>query len=328
MRRGIVFIVVLSAALCWSPGGSAEDRPTEISVGYSQQWPTPSLFSREKGIFDSALGLKVNWIPFASGNEMSAAMASGEVQIAYSLGHVPFLVGVSSGLDLTMIGIALGYSENDNCILSGGAGINGGNASLLEGRKVAVQTGSITHFKLLKVLSHLKVDFSRVQIVAAADGDAAAEALRRGEVVMACASGGALQAMTDLGKPLMTGAEQEAIGLKVFDTVSVSTGFMLQQPEIVQAFMDVIEASNEQWHLNPDPMRAAIARAANPNQDGFDGTIDEFDFPGAAQQKTDAWMGGLVPAYSKEIADFFVEQGRLDKTLESYERFITTRFLR
>ena len=56
--------------------------------------------------------------------------------------------------------------------------------------------------------------------------------------------------------------------------------------------------------------------------------LDGFLFPSAAEQKTEKWLGGMVPAYSKEIADFFVDQGKLGKALDNYERFITTRFLR
>ena len=117
--------------------------------------------------------------------------------------------------------------------------------------------------------------------------------------------------MSGLGQPLMSGAEQADIGLKVFDVVAVPTEFMNQHPETVQAFMDVIEATNQQWRKNPDPMRAAIARAANMAAEGSNQTLSGFSFPSAAEQKTEAWMGAQVANYSKEVADFFVTHGRL-----------------
>ncbi len=74
---------------------------------------------------------------------------------------------------------------------------------MLEGRKVATRPGSVSHFKLLKVLKHLGVDSSRVEIVPVRDPTAMIEALSRHEVAMACAYGGTLNALQQHGSPLM-----------------------------------------------------------------------------------------------------------------------------
>lgn len=302
-------------------------KPAEVNVAYFLGWPTPNQFAHLKNTYDSVLGTKVNWLPFANGHQMSKAMAVGEVDIAYSQGHMPFVIGVTRGLELTMVGVAVGYSENDNCIVRSDSGISKANAKALEGKSVATLTGNVTHYRLLKVLAHLGVDHSKVNIKPM-KGEAAASALQSGEVVMACAFGSALQSMVSLGKPLMTSAEQEALGLKVFDVVSVATPFMNKNPEIVQAFMDVTEAANEQWHKNPDPMRTTIARAADMDRAGSNKALARFTFPAATDQKSIAWMGAMVADYSKDLADFFVEQRQLSKALDSYERFISTQFLR
>lgn len=328
MKRGIVFLLALWAGLFATTGSAAEPRPTEISVGYFTQWPTPAQFAQVKKTFDSALGLSVNWLPFDSGDAINAALAENRVQIAYSQGHAPFLVGVTQGLDLTMVGIAVAYPENDNCILRDDAGITRANAAQLAGKKVAVRAGSVSHFRLLRVLDHLGLDPSRVEIVATADDTATASALQQGDVVMACASGGALRAIRTLGKPLLSGAEQAALGLRLFDAITTRTAFMNQHPEILQSFMDVVEAANKQWRINPEPMRAAIARAAQMDQDGANRALTEFSFPSIGEQKSDAWMGAGVATYSKDLAEFFVAQGQLERALDSYDRFVTTRFLR
>lgn len=324
----IALVIALCAAMPGSSVLAAGHKPTEITVAYFQQWPAPGLFAQAKQSFDYALGLKVNWVAFGSGSEMNAAMAAGEVQIAYSQGHVPFLVGVSGGLDLTMVGVAVGYPDNDNCIVRDDAGISRDTASRLEGRKIATQVGSATHFRLLKTLAHLRVDPAKVEILPMENGAASARALQQGEVAMACAAGSALRSMEGLGNPLLTGAELERIGLRLFDIVSVPTAFMNQHPGVVQAFIDVIEASNRQWMNNPGPMRTTIARAAQMDRESSNQALDGLSFPLAAEQKSAAWMGETVPRYTKEIADFFVAQGRLEKSLDSYEAHITTRFLR
>jgi taurine transport system substrate-binding protein len=326
MKRGIILFAALWVGLFSVAGSAAGHKPTEISIGYVTQWPSPAQFAQDTKTFDFALGVSVNWVPFDNGNAMSTALA--EVQIAYSQGHVPFLVGITEGLDLTMVGIAGVYPENDNCIVPDNVGITRDNAALLAGSKVAVSPGSLSHYRMLRVLEHLGIDESQVEIVATDDGTATASALQRGEVVMACASGGVLRAIRTLGKPLLSGAEQEALGLRLFDAITVSTAFMNEHPEMVQAFMDVVGAANEQWQLNPDPMRAAIARAAQMDQGVADRALSEFSFLSIEQQKSEAWMGAEVGDYISDLADFLATHGQLGEPLENYDRFVTTRFLR
>ena len=328
MIRRLLLIAAICAGLSCVGATASEHVPGRVSVGYLVHWPTPALFAQAKHTFEYALGVEVDWRPFANGNEMNDAMARGEIQIAYAQGHVPFLVGISRGLDLTMVGVAVGYAEDDNCILRGDAGIGRDNVAQLAGRKVALRRGSLSHFRMLGVLKYLRVDPEAIEIVDVATGDAAAAALERGEVVMACAGGSALRAMQKLGKPLMSGAEQSEIGLRVFDAVTVAGEFVHQHPELIQAFMDILDASNRQWKKNPEPMIREIARVADMDRASARRALAGFTFPSALEQKSDAWLGGDVVDYSKELADFFVAEGQLPRALESYDRFITTRFLR
>ena len=326
--RGFLLLLAFAAGLAGGLAQAAGHGPERVRVGYFPQWPTPSQFSQIKQTYDYALRVEVAWLPFTDGDELNAALAAGEIDIAYAHGQVPFVVGVSRGLELTGVGIAVGYSGDDNCILRTPGAVGRDITEMLIGGKVAVEAGGITHFRLLRMLDRLGVDASQVEIVAVERGADAAAALRRGEVVMACAYGAALRSMQDLGAPLMRAAELEAMGLKVFDLVTVRTEFMRAHPDLVQAFMDVTEATNVQWRKDPTPMTAAIARAAGMDPDSARQTLSRFDFPPAAEQKSEAWLGAAVPAYLKEIADFFVAQGRLPEALDSYEPFVTTRFLR
>lgn len=328
MKRGSILLAALAVCVCTTLARAAGHGPDQVRVGYFPQWPTPSQFSQVKQNYDYALGLEVAWLPFDDGDDLNAAFAAGEIDIAYAHGQVPFVVGVSRGLDLTGVGIAVGYSGDDNCILRGDGGIGRDNIEWLAGRKVATVTGGVTHYRLLRMLAKLGVDPSRIEIVPVARGADAAAALRRGEVAMACAWGAALRSMSDLGEPLMAGDELDAMGLKIFDLVTVRTEFLRAHPKLVQAFMDVTEATNVQWRQDPEPMTPAIARAAGMDPDSARQTLERFDFPPAAEQKGDAWLGAAVPAQLKEIAEFFVTQGRLPRALDSYEPFVTTRFLR
>lgn len=323
-----LIVIYLSLLLVSNHVFAEGHKPESIKVGYFLHWPTPSQFSQLKKTYDSALGVRVDWVAFDSGIKMNQAMASGELQIAYSHGLVPFIAGVSSGQDLTVIGIAVAYPDSDNCIVRSDSGIDRNSASRLVGKRVVTRFGGVTHFRMLRLLEHLGVDPAQVDIQPVHNGVEAVMALRDGEALMACGYGNTLRELAKTGQPLLSGEEQAAIGLKLFDVVTVPTAFMNEHPDLVQAFMDVTEATNAQWRQNPDPMRASIARAADMNPMSATTVMQGFEFPSAEEQRSPAWLGEAVAEYARELAEFYVQQGGLPQALDDYAPYITTRFLR
>ena len=95
-------------------GATAVNAADEITVAYFLEWPMPFQAAKVSGAYDEALGMKVNWVAFDTGTAMSAAMASGDVQISVSQGVPPFVVAASAGQDLQILDVAVSYSENDN----------------------------------------------------------------------------------------------------------------------------------------------------------------------------------------------------------------------
>jgi len=55
---------------------------------------------------DEVLDLRVNWIPFASGDDMGRALEAGDIDIAYSQGLASFAASVASGAGLLLVGVA------------------------------------------------------------------------------------------------------------------------------------------------------------------------------------------------------------------------------
>ena len=99
---------------------AAQDK---VTVAYFLEWPTANQVAQVDKTYDKELGVEVEWRAFGNGNEMNQAMVSGDVDIAYSHGFVPFVVGVTNGAPLKLVGIAVTYSENDLCIVRDDAGI-------------------------------------------------------------------------------------------------------------------------------------------------------------------------------------------------------------
>lgn len=64
----------------------AEGPLDEITIAYYTEWPIPVMAYKDSPKLEEELGVKVNWVSFETGTAMSAAMASGDVQIALSPG--------------------------------------------------------------------------------------------------------------------------------------------------------------------------------------------------------------------------------------------------
>ncbi len=302
---------------------------SELNVAYFLEWPTANQAAQLDQTYDSELGLTVNWTAFASGGDMAQAMESGDIDISYSQGLTPFANFVTGGSDLLIVGIAVSYADADNCVAGPDYGVTKENAAeTLTGQSVYTPLGNVTHFKLLKMLEHLGVDTSTVELIQSEGGPAAVAALDSGVVAMACAFGGAVNRMVETGGNLvMTGSEQEAIGIRVFDVISTTSDFAKAHPDVVTAFLQVTEDSNRAYNTDREPLLDAIAEAAGMDREATIDLINAFSFPEKDVQLSADWMGGTVQSVMKEQMDFFVAQGEIESALPSYDAFVDTSFL-
>lgn len=317
MTRLIATILTVAAAMMSALGAAVAADIEEITVAYFTEWPTANQVAQAERWYDEELGVKVNWRIFGSGTQMADAMKAGEVQIAYSMGIIPFVVAVSEGNPISAVGVAVTYAENDNCVVHNRAAIDKANAHDLEGKKVAVPLRTVTHYKLLRTLVHLGVDTSKVEMVHMVSADAE-KALAAGEVTMACGWGGYLLRMTGHGRFLMTAMEQERIGIRVFDVVAVANDFAARHPELVTKFLAVTDKAIDYYDDNPEQARPVIAKAAGMELLESNIILSRFDFPGRKAQLSKHWLGGGVQAFTKEVADFLVEQNEIPQALADY----------
>ena len=102
--------------LAMSATASVAQGMDELTVAYFLEWPMPFQYAKQMGIYEEELGITINWRAFDTGTAMSAAMASGDVDISISQGVPPFVVAASAGQDIQVVDVAVSYSENDNCV--------------------------------------------------------------------------------------------------------------------------------------------------------------------------------------------------------------------
>ena len=153
-------------------------------------------------------------------------------------------------------------------------------------------------------------------------------ALDTGEVALACAFGGAVnQMIANGGNLVMTGSEQEAIGIRVFDIISTTGTFAEAYPSVLTGFLQVTEDANRAYNDDRAPFIDTIAEAAGMDRVPTISLLDAFSFPEKDVQLSQAWLGGTVQQVMKDQMDFFVAQGEIDSALRSYDSFVDTSFL-
>ncbi len=295
----------------------------EITVAYFLEWPMPFQYAKVKGLYDEALGMKVNWKSFDAGTAMSAAMASGDVQISVSQGVPPFVVATSAGQDLQVADIAVVYNDNDNCVVKTALEIDKDSAKELEGKKVGVPIGTAAHYGFLKQMEHFGVDVSTMEVVDMAPPDGAA-AFAQGSLDMFCGWGGSLRRALEHGNVLLTGAEKDEIGISVYDVTSVPASFAAEQSEVLAKFLKVTADMNAKWLTDSAEMLPVIAKDAGMSEADAADTLKGFQFPTVEAQLSDKWLGKATPEFLKGVGDFFKEQGNIPASRDTYDGAVNT----
>ena len=168
--------------LAMSATASVAQGMDELTVAYFLEWPMPFQYAKQMGIYEEELGITINWRAFDTGTAMSAAMASGDVDISISQGVPPFVVAASAGQDIQVVDVAVSYSENDNCVVHADQEIDASNVADLEGARVGVPIGTAAHYGFLRQMEHFGVDVSSLEVVDMAPADSAA-ALAQGSLL-------------------------------------------------------------------------------------------------------------------------------------------------
>ena len=312
--------VAASAAFAFS--AQSAKALDEITVAYFLEWPMPFLAAKADGAYEEALGVDITWRSFETGTAMSAAMASGDVQISVSQGVPPFVVAASAGQDIQVVDIAVSYSENDNCVVHADLEIDQESADELAGLKVAVPLGTAAHYGFLRQMDHFGIDLASLDVVNMAPPEGAA-ALAQRAVDFACGYGGGLGRMREHGNVLLTGAEKEELGILVFDVTSSPADFVAENSEVVSDFLAVTAAANARWNNgNPEDMLQVIARESGMDLEAARASISTMSFPSVDDQLSDKWLTDAVPTFMKGVADVFVEAKSIDSALDTYENAV------
>lgn len=321
---GATLCVALAGITVGTGTANARDK---LTVGYFLEWPMPFQYAKANGTYDKELGLAVNWVSFESGAAMSAAMASGDVDISVSQGVPSVVISNSAGQDLQVVDVAVSYSGNDNCVVQKKLGIDKSNAAAeLIGKRVAVPVGTVTQYGFLRQMEHFGVDTSKLEIVDMNSTDGSA-AFAQGTVDMFCGWGGSLRRALETGNVLLTGTEKEELGILVFDATTTPARITSAEPDLVAKFLKVTADANVMWsdEGKQKEMLPVIAKEAGMDEKATAETMATFVFPTIKEQLSERWLGGGIQTYLKGVADVFAKTGNIPNVLPDYSASVNAK---
>jgi len=138
-----------------------------IRIGYQSNTDWLLLVARDLKLFEKA-GLEPTFEKFVAGPPMKAAARDKRIDVT-TIGSVPFLIGLSEGLDWVILGINPEGAYGEGLVTSKGSGIEA--VGDLRGKRIAFVEGTNAHFGLVMALQQLGIRRDQVKLVGMAPGE-------------------------------------------------------------------------------------------------------------------------------------------------------------
>ncbi|MEE3651055.1 MULTISPECIES: taurine ABC transporter substrate-binding protein [unclassified Brenneria] len=298
----------------------------DLTVAY-QTIPDPSQVAQADGVYEKATGLKIDWRKFDAGAEVIAAVASGDVQIAY-LGSSPYAAAVSQKVPVETLLIASKLGASEALVVRNGAGIE--KPEDLIGKKVATPFVSTSHYSLLAALKHWNIDAKKVQILNL-NPPAISAAWQRGDIDAAYTWDPALGVAKSSGDVLISSGDLANLGAPTFDVWLVRKDFAEKHPQAAKAFANVTQDAYTRYRQDPQAWLAdksnidKLVKITGAKAEDIPGLLQGNTYPLAEEQR-ESLAEPTVKAIS-DTAAFLKEQGRIDAVLPDYSPYVTARFV-
>lgn len=310
--------------------GPAVAKPKKITVAYFPGWPGTFEYGWSKGLFEKELGIKVDFREFGSGADMTTAMASGDISIAYALGTTPFTIAVTQGLPLKVIAISENYSQSENLVAR--SGIDVVSPRDLIGKTVGVPFGTTAHYRFMGILKTFGIKEKELKILDLKNPDIISAFIRK-DIDAGCAWEPAVSQMIENGGNILTSSEDQIRwGYSTYGVVAASKKFAEANGDLLVKFLKVMNDSTVFYHKNPEASYEPIGKMAGITPEKTKAIMGTMGFYEKDIQLSQAWLGtskkqGDIVANLKKVADFLVSQGALDKALDDYSAFIDTSYM-
>ena len=284
------------------------------------------LIARKEKLYEDTLGVNVNIVTFASGKDVNTALASGSIDVS-ELGTSPAALGISSGLQYTVVGIGDIIGSAESLVVKKDAGIQSVND--LAGKKIATPFASTAHYSLLNALSLAGVNASDVELLDMEADDIWA-AWQRGDIDGAYIWYPVQDELLKDGGVVITGSDKLAEqGIVTGDLVVARNDFAKDHPELVTKFLQALLQANDIYFNQPETAYADVASVLGISQQDAKSQASQFTWLNAEQQLSEEYLGDGMAKTLKDTADFLVEQKSIASApdLQTFQNAIDTSYL-
>jgi taurine transport system substrate-binding protein len=320
-----------AAAGAFLLGTGIAQAQTEVVVGY-QQIVGPFVTAIADGSIDAAVkeaGYTINWRQFASGGDISTALASTNVSVGV-LGSTGITAAVTRGVDLELFWILDNIGKSEALVAREGSGIE--KPEDLKGKKVGVPFVSTSHFHLLVGLQQVwNINPRDVSILNMTPPQITA-AWARGDIDAAYVWPPALTEILKSGKVIADSEQIGAASVPTFDGIVADKAWAAKNPKFMAAFTKAIakayadyKADKAAWTAESDQVKGIVKMIGGDGAGAVE-ALNLLVFPDAAEQASDTWLGGganggAVKALTAS-AQFLKDQKQIDNTLPDYSGFV------
>jgi aliphatic sulfonates family ABC transporter substrate-binding protein len=154
-----IAVGLLAGGVCAAQPALAQGRP--ITIGYQEQPDWLLFVARDLKLFEKA-GLSPTFVKFDAGPPMIDAIRNGSLDLA-SVGSVAFLIGLSQGVDWTMIGINPEGAYSQGLVARKDSAIR--SPTDLKGKRIGVFKGATAQFGLLMMLRQHGIRADQVTMI-------------------------------------------------------------------------------------------------------------------------------------------------------------------
>jgi sulfonate transport system substrate-binding protein len=235
----LLCFLVLSG--CQSPGTEPEQKPVEkpdfINISYSYRpLNVPAIVALEKKLFEEEFakeGIEVKWYEL-EGPATTEALAAKSLDIATSLNYVSAIISKANGNDIKLIASYSKFPKGIGLVAGAESGIT--KIVDLQGKKIALQQGTMLHEMLIKALEQENIPVNTLEIINMPSPDAL-NALMDKHVDAAIIPEPLLtKAISSQKVKLVQNAEGLILGQA---TIAARSEFAEKYPEIVKKFLEI-----------------------------------------------------------------------------------------
>ena len=176
MKTRTMLKAVLAAALL-AAGAAQAQALKKVNAGMQPIVNGPIYIAIKEKYFEK-LGLDVNLVKFTSGPAQFAALAGGQIDLAWG-GMGAFSLAKANGQDLHFVSIFMDYNPLQALVVGPGSAVK--TVKDLPGKKVALVQGSDAHYGTLRTLKKYGIDAKSVTLIGMAPPQQIA-ALEKGDV--------------------------------------------------------------------------------------------------------------------------------------------------